>query len=252
MVLTDLPFTEEMKIIVFVVLLSANCKLIIALKRKHFYLNDAKSWSDAQSYCREHYDDLSSVDSLDEIAGLIMALNTYPFSWIGLQKISANNWQWSDGSSQRFFNWEIGQPNNPLNAFCSLIFNGKLFDNYCSVPYPFFCYKWEPELIVIREKKCWEDALQYCRTRHTDLASLPSFLHLTQVNKIIAMIDSPSVWTGLRSLSGSWFWVSGEALGDKVLLPSCPADHSYCGSRNLKTRSWENRECMEKLYFVCY
>ncbi|KAA0723292.1 hypothetical protein E1301_Tti005411 [Triplophysa tibetana] len=181
-----------------------------------------------------------------------MAFNTYPLSWIGVQKNSTNYWQWTDGSGQEFFNWEDGEPNDPSNAFCARILNGKLHDYLCSAPYPFFCYKWEPEMIVIREKKSWEDALQYCRTRHTDLASLPSYLHQTQVNKITEMIDSPSVWTGLRFMSGSWFWVSGEALGDKVLLPSCPANHTYCGSRNLYTQRWENRECMEKLYFVCY
>lgn len=252
MVLTDLPFTEEMKIVVFVLLLSAHCELTIALRRNHVFIDDVKSWYDAQSYCREHYDDLSSVDSLDEIAGLDMAKNAYPLSWVGVRKVSAGYWQWTDGSNQQFYIWAIDQPDDPLNAYCARVINGQLFDYHCSAPYPFFCYKWEPELILVREKKSWEDALEHCRTHHSDLASLPSYLHLIQINKITAMAESPSVWTGLRFLSGSWFWVSGEALGYQVQLPSCPADYSYCGSRNLNTQRSENKDCMEKLYFLCY
>ncbi|KAI7814390.1 hypothetical protein IRJ41_014553 [Triplophysa rosa] len=243
-------FTEEMKIFFVVALLSAHCELTIALTRKHFYINETKLWGDAQRYCREHYDDLSSVDSLEEFTGIGNARNSYSWSWVGLRKISGQ-WLWSDGSNQYFYNWGDSQPNQE-DSTCALVIYGHLNDWYCGYSYPFFCYKWEPKLIVVREKKSWEDALQYCRTHHTDLASLPTFFHHLQVNKITAMVESSSVWTGLRFHSGSWFWVSGEALGDQVWLPSCPVNNSYCGSRNLNTLSWENRDCMETLYFVCY
>jgi len=125
-------------------------------------------------------------------------------------------------------------------------------DYGCDENRPFFCYKWVPELILVMENKSWEEALEHCRTEHSDLACLPTSLHLFQAQNKNAVSQTLSVWTGLRFLSGSWFWVSGESLGDMVQLPVCPANAQYCGSRNLKDESWENRDCTEKLNFVCY
>ncbi|XP_073721191.1 snaclec rhodocetin subunit delta-like [Misgurnus anguillicaudatus] len=132
-----------------------------------------------------------------------------------------------------------------------MVKNGGLYDWQCTSPIAYFCYKWDTELIVVKEKKSWEDALQYCRTHHTYLASLPTDLHFIQAKQTTA--DTSSVWTGLRFLAGSWFWLSDEDLGYlSSQLPSCPANYTYCGSLNLETQRWENKNCMEELNFVCY
>ncbi|XP_073720515.1 putative C-type lectin domain family 20 member A [Misgurnus anguillicaudatus] len=247
--LTDQTFTEEMKIVVFALFLSAHCELTVALQRNHFFINEAKTWSDAQKYCRDNYDDLSSVGSQEEYT----KINTTLYSWIGLKKTTTNTWQWSDGSDSIFYMWANGQPSNSGNDnLCAVVRNGELYDFHCSLSYPFFCYKWEPELILVREKMSWEDAFEHCRTHYTDLASLPTYSHLIQVNQSISNTETPSVWTGLRFLAGSWFWLTGEDLGNLVDLPACPLNYSYCGSLHLETQRWENRGCMEKLNFVCY
>nr|XP_055033645.1 lymphocyte antigen 75-like [Misgurnus anguillicaudatus] len=243
-----------MKIVVFALFLSAHYELTTALKRKHFYITNAMTWIDAQSYCRDDYVDLSSADNLEDITALTTASGTtglFISNWIGLKEISANNWEWSDGSQGSFINWAGGEPNENSNNSCVLICGGLLFDYSCSCQTFFFCYKWDTELIVVKENKSWEDALQYCRTHHTDLASLPTDLHLIQAKQTTA--DTSGVWTGLRFLAGSWFWLSDEDQGYvSVQLPACPANYTYCGSLNLKTKRWENRNCMEELNFVCY
>nr|XP_055033197.1 lithostathine-2-like [Misgurnus anguillicaudatus] len=240
-----------MKIVVFALLLSAHCELTTALKRQHFHFSNATTWTDARSYCRDNYVDLSSVDSQEEITALRTA-SSYSDSWVGLKKISTNNWQWSDGGNSSFIIWGGEQPNEPHNNnICAMVNKSKLNDRKCSESHPYFCYKWDTELIVVKENKSWEDALQYCRTHHTDLASLPTNLHLTQAKQTVA--NTSSVWTGLRFLAGSWFWLSGENLGYvSAQLPVCPANYTYCGSLNMTTQSWENRNCMEELNFVCY
>nr|XP_055050911.1 macrophage mannose receptor 1-like [Misgurnus anguillicaudatus] len=234
-----------MKIVVFALLLSAHCELTTALKRKHFHFSNATTWTKAQSHCKDNYDYLSSLDHQEEIT----ALSTTAGSWVGLQQISTNNWEWSDGGNSSFIIWADGEPNHADR--CATVKNGLLYNNPCNASYGYFCYKWDPELIVVKENKSWEDALQYCRTHHTDLASLPTDLHLIQAQQATA--DTSSVWTGLRFMAGSWFWLSGENLGYvSAHLPACPAKYTYCGSLNLKNQSWENRNCMEKLNFVCY
>ncbi|KAG1931564.1 hypothetical protein F2P79_021720 [Pimephales promelas] len=237
--------------------LSAHFELTSTLIRKHIFIDNAVSWSDAQNFCRENYADLSTIGSTEELTRFRNdaqdqgQLNRE--SWVGLSKPSANGeWVWSDGSKETFKKWKSGQPNDEDTDFCIKISAGELMDYRCDENRPFFCYKWVPELILVTENKSWEEALEHCRTEHSDLACLPTSLHLFQAQNKNAVSQTLSVWTGLRFLSGSWFWVSGESLGDMVQLPVCPANPQYCGSRNLKDESWENRDCTEKLNFVCY
>uniref|UniRef100_A0A9J7Y1C5 C-type lectin domain-containing protein n=1 Tax=Cyprinus carpio carpio TaxID=630221 RepID=A0A9J7Y1C5_CYPCA len=145
-----------------------------------------------------------------------------------------------DGSKEISMPWKAGQPDTPYTAFCCKSSGGELYDY------------WVPELILVKEKKSWEEALEHCRSQHSDLACLPTSLHLFQANNKTADMQTDGVWTGLRFLAGSWFWVSGESLGNLVQLPECPASPLYCGSRNLAAKSWESRDCETKLNFVCY
>nr|XP_055033519.1 putative C-type lectin domain family 20 member A [Misgurnus anguillicaudatus] len=239
-----------MKIVLFALFLSAHCELTTALRRQYVNISNAMTWREAQSYCRVYYVDMFSVDRQEEITALAVS-GSYSDSWVGLQLISPKIWQWSDGGDKSFLKWAGGEPNERVTDVCAVVKNGELFDRKCTDSNPFLCYKWDTELIVVKENKSWEDALQYCRTHHTDLASMPTDLNLMQAKQTTA--DTSSVWTGLRFLAGSWFWLSGESLGYlSGKLPACPAKNIYCGSLNLKNQSWESRDCMEELNFVCY
>ncbi|XP_042615168.1 C-type mannose receptor 2-like [Cyprinus carpio] len=242
-----------MKIFWVALFLSAHCELTLTLNRKHIFINNAKTWSDAQKFCRENYADLSIIDSQVELLRFKndsknqRADSTQ--SWIGLSKPSANGtWVWNDGSDEISMTWRIGQPDSPNTAFCGKSLGGELYDYDCAI----FCYKWVPELILVMEKKSWEEALEHCRTQYSGLASLSTSLLHFRANNETVDLQTPSVWTGVRFLAGSWFWVNGESLGNLDQLPECPARPLYCGSQNLAAKSWENRDCSEKLNFVCY
>ncbi|XP_050971608.1 C-type mannose receptor 2-like [Labeo rohita] len=246
-----------MKIVWVALFMSAHCELTLTLIRKHIFINNPMTWIDAQKFCRENYADLSTIDSQEELTRFRsdsqqQAADSIE-SWIGLNKFSADSqWVWSDGSVIMSMPWSSGQPDHPSVSFCGKSIGGELHDYLCDKEYPFFCYKWVPELILVTERKSWEEAFEHCRTQHSGLACLPTSLHLFQANNKTADTQTPSVWTGLRFLAGSWFWVSGESLGSLVQLPVCPASPQYCGSRNLAAKSWESRDCTEKLNFVCY
>ncbi|KAK7166147.1 hypothetical protein R3I93_006047 [Phoxinus phoxinus] len=114
----------------------------------------------------------------------------------------------------------------------------------CTSTHPFFCSK---NLILVQEKNTWEEALEYCRFRYVDLAYLDYNVMLN-----LSDAQTESVWTGLRFLAGKWFWVSKENVETNIGLPSCPHEPYRCGAYNSQNAGWENRDCEEKLNFLCF
>uniref|UniRef100_A0A667XP08 C-type lectin domain-containing protein n=1 Tax=Myripristis murdjan TaxID=586833 RepID=A0A667XP08_9TELE len=97
-------------------------------------VEEHKTWSDAQSYCRQNYTDLASIRNLtenEEIRGLIS--NS---SWIGLFR---DTWKWSDGSNVSFTKWHDNQPSWGYEH-CVFSHLGKWHDVPCSISFYFACY----------------------------------------------------------------------------------------------------------------
>ncbi|KAF7699342.1 hypothetical protein HF521_004084 [Silurus meridionalis] len=129
----------------------------------------------------------------------------------------------------------------------------------CEEKLNFLCWRY---LILVNELMTWEEALQYCTTEYTGFASLPNTTQIRQVNKELALTQTESVWVALRYIDGKWFWLSESPLGvdpgtgnppdPLVSMPSCPALPYRCGAINTKTNGFENRDCNEKLNFLCW
>uniref|UniRef100_A0AAR2L836 C-type lectin domain-containing protein n=2 Tax=Pygocentrus nattereri TaxID=42514 RepID=A0AAR2L836_PYGNA len=228
---------------------AATCLLV----RRHIYVNVSLTWSDAQKYCRDNYEDLSTIDTEDENKNFAGA-QINDFCWIGLSKRENETSfsQWSDGSKAELQKFKSGEPNNPKYEHCVATNNDEWYDAYCTTSRRFFCYKWVPELIMVQEKKKWEEALEYCRNYYTDLVSLTTEGELLVAKKKSVNAQTHSVWTGLYFLDGSWLWANNDSLGSDVSLPSCPAQFLRCGARKSGADHWENRDCEEKLNFICY
>uniref|UniRef100_A0A4W4DST0 C-type lectin domain-containing protein n=1 Tax=Electrophorus electricus TaxID=8005 RepID=A0A4W4DST0_ELEEL len=203
---TDALYTHtkaEMKIFFVISVLVLFCGLTIGLVREHIYVNyvNHMEWDDAQTYCRQHYKDLSIITSEEENQVLIEAAgNSLTDSWIGLYRAKRNLWLWSDGQSVSFFKWANGPPYNSSGSpnCCSMDKRG--WDgNYCTRNLPFFCYR---TLVLVNENKTWDEAHEYCRTHYTGLAGLASdsqlYLDKTDTN----FSQAATVWAGLRFLDG--------------------------------------------------
>lgn len=60
----------------------------------------AKTWDEAQSYCRDKYTDLATVRSHDDMRSLVStsdASGVTKDTWIGLRKAGSSSWMWSVG-----------------------------------------------------------------------------------------------------------------------------------------------------------
>ncbi|KAM6940572.1 dromaiocalcin-1-like [Xenentodon cancila] len=111
-------------------------------------------------------------------------------------------------------------------------------------------------MIVVQEEKTWEEALEHCRGIHTNLTSL-----LSETENLLAQTKmqhgniTERVWIGLCYLEDSWMWLNGDPLKYKAWNRTgdqedqCPLWRG-CGALT-KEGTWENRDCGEKLSFIC-
>ncbi|XP_053346717.1 putative C-type lectin domain family 20 member A [Clarias gariepinus] len=109
----------------------------------------AKSWYDAQSYCRLHYTDLASIKNTAEnsfIGGLSGGCN-----WFGLGR---DPWKWSDQTTDvSMITWLPGDKNDYLqNKSCGYFSNNQATVAQCSDKMPFYCYEFSKQEQIIRVK----------------------------------------------------------------------------------------------------
>lgn len=242
----DQTTSFEMKAIVLVVIFAVLNKLTTAMVKKNIYINVAMTWNQAQAHCRANYKDLSTITSEVEYDIFRIDIDSSGNDgWIGLIN-SGYGWYWSDGSRTNYQRW-TKVPANKIKCAIIKSSDGNWDQHNCDETRPFYCYDWIPGITLIRIKMSWENALIYCRTYYSDLAILNTTRSLLDVkNK-----TNTTVWTGLRFLAGSWFWVTRDPLELQDPLHSCPTEPYRCGARNPEADRWENRDCEEELIFLC-
>ncbi|XP_055074649.2 macrophage mannose receptor 1-like [Misgurnus anguillicaudatus] len=244
-----------MKATVSIYLFLCLCGLSSSFYRRHFYVEDQMNWNDAQTYCREHYDDLSTITT-QEAMEIFSNQKDSVWVWVGAYKNPLNSleWIWSGGEKEPIENWSVGEPNNLGNEKCALLITPNLLNDWCDKTYSFYCMDYfEP--IVVHESKTWEEALDDCRQNYIDLVSITSERNMAEVIKNITTSQTAYVWTGLRFLAGHWFWVSGDDVGYKAWSTEgelqCPPRNLKCGALDIVNKVWKPTDCEEKLNFVC-
>ncbi|XP_071368580.1 putative C-type lectin domain family 20 member A, partial [Centroberyx affinis] len=114
------------------------------------FVLEFKNWTEAQSYCREHYTDLAVVrnDADDEV---IKMITRQYHAWIGLTR---DSWKWSDGSATSFSNWDRknNQPNGTIIESCAATTSGKWENSPCDQKSYFACYSVPVTKQVVRVK----------------------------------------------------------------------------------------------------
>ncbi|XP_078134193.1 uncharacterized protein LOC144534788 isoform X2 [Sander vitreus] len=205
--------------LIFFVLSTPPCAVTTGLRiLKVVPISDSSTWAVAQNYCRWYHSDLITIRNQQE------ADKYAPYEgWIGLYlNTSSWEWKWSRGDERATF------------------------------------FNWDSSLILVQEKKTWEQALVHCRqleaagsTTRYQLAVLsePND-NLMDTETIRLNANTYEVWVGLRFLAGDWLWMSPNT-PVRSNLPQCPAEQQHCGALVPDNTEWKIMSCSEKRNFLC-
>ncbi|XP_037615508.1 L-selectin-like [Sebastes umbrosus] len=107
-----------MKGSLFLLILIGQCSFLVCHLYEYHFIEETKTWEEAQKYCRAHYTDLATVfDMTDMTAMKRLRGNNQSEAWIGLRNHpdAEGTWHWSLPGME--FNksetrWAKGEPNN--------------------------------------------------------------------------------------------------------------------------------------------
>ncbi|XP_073792203.1 macrophage mannose receptor 1-like [Danio rerio] len=150
----------------------------------YVFIHQHKTWTEAQSYCREHHTDLVSIRN-------------------EIENYRVQSRSWSDQSNSSFSNWRSGQPDNAGNSeYCTAVSfsdSGSWTDENCNITLPFFCYSVSLlgsscQYYFVNQSLNWTEAQRFCRQNYTDLATIDK---MEEMNRLINTVNgsySGSAW----------------------------------------------------------
>ncbi|XP_056587692.1 macrophage mannose receptor 1-like [Triplophysa dalaica] len=245
----------------------------LASSRQYHFITVNKSWSEAQTYCRQNYIDLATIDNMTEMNSVMNTVNgSYNGSaWIG-QYDDVNSWRWSlddddfyqDGERE-FRNWNHQPDNYGGNELCVYMnYDGEWFDSSCDNPLSFVCYNRSSitqSYVRVDDGRSWTEAQRYCREYHTDLANVRN---QTENQKILE-ITGGNVWIGLYR---NRIWSNGQNTKYLNWKPETPysypqpdnGNYAYGQRGNQRCTAvsfrysgrWTDENCLSNMPFICY
>uniref|UniRef100_A0A3Q3MQU8 C-type lectin domain-containing protein n=1 Tax=Labrus bergylta TaxID=56723 RepID=A0A3Q3MQU8_9LABR len=122
--------------------------------RQFHYIDLKLNWLDAQHYCREKYDDLATIQSMEDIIQLKNQVRVSGKAWIGrrdnpnswfkVKGIDANSWRWSETSEMSqngYQNWFSTAPDNVyFQYYVEIDGTATWNDMNCDALLSFVCY----------------------------------------------------------------------------------------------------------------
>uniref|UniRef100_A0A8C1AEP8 C-type lectin domain-containing protein n=1 Tax=Cyprinus carpio carpio TaxID=630221 RepID=A0A8C1AEP8_CYPCA len=223
----------------------------------------SKTWTEAQSYCREHHTDLVSIRNEIENYRVQSLISHYYTVWIGLYRTRS----WSDQSNSSFSNWRTGQPDNAGNSeYCTAVSfsdSGNWTDENCNFALPFICYSAlasSRQYHFVNESKTWTEAQSYCRQNYTDLATIDN---MEEMNRLINTVNGSyngSAWIGLYDDVNSWRWSLENndfyQEGERDFRNFYHEPNNYAGNELCVymdyNGKWFDYSCDNYFTFVCY
>uniref|UniRef100_A0A3P9LTA8 Mannose receptor, C type 1b n=1 Tax=Oryzias latipes TaxID=8090 RepID=A0A3P9LTA8_ORYLA len=203
------------------------------------FFGDKKTWYEARDYCTAIGGDLLSFHSKDD---LVAGRGRHSRAWIGLSAPNLDlGYLWSDGSPVNFQHWSNGEPNNKNNIESCTEFSmygwdmeGSWNDNQCEKYNSWFCQiplgvtpkpppdpvtpdynttsdgwlEWKGNQYFINQKSLsMEEARQFCKQFHGDLATINSYNENAFLWKRISRSHG-NYWIGLNvDFDGTRVWM---------------------------------------------
>ncbi|MGH0154452.1 UNVERIFIED_CONTAM: hypothetical protein FKN15_027066 [Acipenser sinensis] len=191
------------------------------ITERYTLIEELKTWTEAQQYCREHHTDLVSIKSASENEDLVKKAQGKPF-WIGLFN---NPWKWSRQSyNYTFHNWDNEEPNNVGGSEggsegCVVMdYN----DGLCSFE---------------ETEETWHDAQSYCRNQSKELVTIQYQARVNETLDLLNSTGSSDAWIGLYHDKENWQWSKGDAF-----IYYNWSTVQFCASVNSEGE-WEDRAC---------
>ncbi|KAK7940149.1 hypothetical protein WMY93_003475 [Mugilogobius chulae] len=190
-------------------LLPLLCVGATGLKKIIHRIEKESSWNDAQAYCREHHVDLLTIRDQAENDHFIEN------GWIGFYRESGSRtWNWSSGDVSDYVNMRAEELYQE-GEHCGRMADGRWYSESCSHIYPYYC---EDELVLVEQKKTWEEALEHCRhlTQYDSTVNQNHFYDLVSLTldtvyfQDIFPSEYNKMWIGLRFLGDYWIWLNGQ------------------------------------------
>ncbi|XP_067436961.1 C-type mannose receptor 2-like [Thunnus thynnus] len=238
---------------------------------QYHFVAEPMNWTEAQTYCRETYTDLVTIENTEDMNQLINTVSSAGYNsqvWIGLYRVI--DWKWSDGyrgSGAEYRSWASSQPDSWANDLCVMAFNSndKWFDYGCSNMKYFVCYngkytakyylfsrtQLDPEFVFVNQRMNWSNAQRYCRENFIDLATVRNDTENQEVMNLVPGTDW--TWIGLyRDPNINWSdgsaysftkWSGSVSISIKQMKMMCGVQESD---------QWTFKSCEERFPFVCY
>ncbi|XP_067246914.1 macrophage mannose receptor 1 [Chanodichthys erythropterus] len=224
-------------------------------------IREAKTWFEAQLYCRQNHTDLVSIrndEENTEVKEEGKKQHNNPF-WIGLLVDSV---EWADGGQSAYRSWLPAHLDrldpevyiNQQGQWQKAVKNGGEY-------YP-LCYN--SFIHVSTDEKTWEQALDYCNS-HENTAGLLTIQSQSDQTEIERELKKPvhnisgPMWVGLRQsrLFGFWIWINGVTVGPWTnwkggITPEHLLSH-HCGAIEEVNGQykWTDKDCRSKLRVLC-
>lgn len=105
----------------------------------------------------------------------------------------------------------------------------------------------------------WPESVQYCQNRSLELVSISSADFQTQIYQKLIQARVYQAWIGLRrsSLTGHWYWLNNDPVGDTGWDQNEPGDvdDGQCAiitQTNGLNFTWRDEDCCTSALPVCY